>query len=306
MEHVESRPQATTRISNFNGTLDNFRSMGLMLLCLLPFFLAWDLTRRLLTLALSNDTFTHIPLIPMVSLFLLYTERRTIFATVSHSWIGGGALLIPGVLTTLAARFDWLGLSATNEVSLFVLGIILVWIGAYGMFLGTSSLRAGSFPLLFLLFMIPIPEPWLSHLIHFLQEESANATAVLFNLFGVPYLREDLIFSLPGMAIRVAEECSGIRSTLALMIMTVLAGHLFLKSTWKQVLVCLLVVPLSIAKNGLRIAVLSALAVYVDRQFLTGPIHHQFGGMIFFAAAFIPLALTFIFLQKTGRKRTNP
>jgi exosortase/archaeosortase family protein len=82
----------------------------------------------------------------------------------------------------------------------------------------------------------------------------------------------------------------------------VLASHLFLKTTWKQALVCLLVIPLSILKNGLRIATLSALAVYVDGSFLTGPIHHKFGGMLFFGAAFIPLVLVFRLLQRTERR----
>lgn len=65
----------------------------------------------------------------------------------------------------------------------------------------------------------------------------------------VSHVQEGLVFSLPGVAIRVAEECSGIRSTLALLIMTVLASHMFLKATWKQVFVCLLAVPLSVAKK---------------------------------------------------------
>jgi exosortase len=147
--------------------------------------------------------------------------------------------------------------------------------------------------------MVPIPEPILSKTIYALQVGSAQATAGLFSLFGIPYLQNRLIFSLPGIAIRVAEECSGIRSTLALLIMTVLAGHMFLKSAWKQILVCLLVVPLSVAKNGLRIATLSALAIYVDPSFLQGRLH-QYGGMFFFAAAFVPIAALFVALRRAG------
>jgi exosortase len=184
-------------------------------------------------------------------------------------------------------------------------GLVLMWIGAFALSWGGRALRAGRFPLLFLLFMVPIPEPLLSKSILLLQEGSAKATAGIFYLYGVPFLQNDLVFSLPGIAIRVAEECSGIRSTLALLIMTVVASHMFLKTTWKQVLVCLLVVPLSIMKNGLRIATLSTLASYVDPQFITGPIHHEFGGMVFFAAAFVPLALLFVFLKRTENRRQS-
>lgn len=62
-------------------------------------------------------------------------------------------------------------------------------------------------------------------------------------------------------------------------------------------ILCLLVFPLSVFKNGLRIVTLSTLALYVDAGFLQGRLH-QYGGMVFFAAAFIPLVL---FLWVCGR-----
>ncbi len=79
----------------------------------------------------------------------------------------------------------------------------------------------------------------------------------------------------------------------------------------EAVLVCLLAVPLSVAKNGLRIATLSALAIYVDPSFLHGRLH-QYGGMFFFAAAFVPLAVIFVLLGKgetrkpASRQLANP
>jgi len=273
------------------------------LLCILPLSLGWNLTSLVASTALTSDTYTYIPLIPLVSVFLIYAERKRIFSHISYDWLKGLAIFIPGAFAIGCARFNFFQLQPSNQLSLVVLGFVFAWIGAFALSWGTVALRASRFPLLFLVFMIPIPEPLLSNSVAFLQVWSANATALFFNIFGLPYLRNDLIFSLPGIAIRVAEECSGIRSTLALLIMTALASHLFLKTTWKQILICLIVVPLSIVKNGLRIATLSALAVYVDGSFLTGPIHHKFGGMLFFGAAFIPLVIVLRYLKKTDDKR---
>jgi exosortase len=205
--------------------------------------------------------------------------------------------LAAGFAAVVVARLSAAHLNVSQDLSLAMLGVILVWIGAFATFFGYQAFRAARFPLLFLIFTVPIPEPILSQTIHFLQVWSAHSTAALFSLFGIPYLQNDLVFNLPGVAIRVAEECSGIRSTLALLIMSVLAAHMFLKTTWKQFLVCLLAVPLSIAKNGLRIATLSALAIYVNPGFLYGKLH-EYGGMFFFAAAFLPLAFLFIILQR--------
>jgi exosortase len=305
MERTQTELRAVSGSFRGNRFLMDWRFGACTLVCLLPILLAWGLTQRVVQLAFTNDTFTHIPLIPLISGFLIYSERRSIFSRLEPSWMTGLSFLAPGLAVVLAADFKVGGLSPTNQISVFVFGVILIWIGAFGMFFGSDAFRAARFSLLFLFFMVPIPEPLLSKVIFFLQEQSASATEALFSLFGVPFLRQDLVFSLPGMAIRIAEECSGIRSTLALLIMTVLASHMFLKTTWKQVLVCLLVIPLSIAKNGLRISVLSALAVYVDQRFLTGPIHHQFGGMLFFAAAFVPLALTFVLLQKSEQRKVK-
>ena len=268
--------------------------------CALPLILVWEPMRSVFALALQNDTYTHIPLIPIVSIFLIYTERRSVFSKISYGWGAGSALIVPGLIFIGLARFNMWQLRPANELSLVLSGFVMLWIGVFILFFGPQAFRRARFPLLFLLFTIPIPEPALSWAILQLQEGSAKATAIIFSLLGIPYLQSDLIFSLPGVAIRVAEECSGIRSTLALLIMAVLASHLFLKTTWKQVLLCILVVPMSIAKNGLRIATLSALSIYVDSGFLHGRLH-EYGGMVFFAAALLPLALLCAYLQKTER-----
>jgi exosortase len=118
----------------------------------------------------------------------------------------------------------------------------------------------------------------------------------------VPYLRRGLVFDLPGVSIQVAEECSGIRSTLALFITTALAGALFLKSNWRRLLLLIVVVPIAIVKNGLRIATLSTLAIYVNPAFLTGNLHHH-GGVLFFLLALVPMALLLIFLERRERAR---
>ncbi len=319
---AETAERAPTRQSRADGApaprwtgspmpIAPFGAACFALVCVSPLFIGWRLVQRISALALGNDTYTHIPLIPLVSACLIYTNRKVIFSRSSEVWKLGGALLAAGVLAIAVTQSNVVHLQDANQLSLAMLGVVLVWTGAFGLFFGRAAFRAAIFPLLFLLFMVPIPEPFLFKIIHALQVGSAQATAVLFSLFGIPYLQQGLVFSLPGVAIRVAEECSGIRSTLALLIMTVLASHMFLKATWKRVVVCLLAVPLSVAKNGLRIATLSALAIYVDPSFLHGRLH-QYGGMFFFAAAFVPLAVIFVLLGKgetrkpASRQLANP
>jgi exosortase len=283
-----------------NTKLTSLRFLTFSLSCLLPFFLAWDSMRILFALILGNETFSQIPLIPIVSLFLMYGNRKAIFSEVSFGWILGFALITPGILSLAAARFDILTLSSTNQCVLIVLGIVLVWMGLFSLFFGTRAFRAAGFPLLFLLFAIPIPEPLLSKVITFLQKGSADFTEVFFQLARVPYFRQGFVFELPSVTIRVAEECSGIHSTLALLITTVLAGHFFLRNNWRRLLLIIAVVPVAIFKNGLRIAALSILAIYVNPGFLTGNLHHR-GGIVFFGIALLPMALLLKVLEKSEK-----
>ena len=273
------------------------RVLGFVLVSILPVAFVWLSMRSLAAIMLRNDTYSHIPLIPVVSFFLIYSERAQIFSQVSSGWKVGSLFLLGGVVCFVFGQLNWLAMSLESALSIEALGIVLAWAGAFALFFGSKTLRAARFPFLFLLFMIPLPEPVLHRTIVLLQEGSSSVTAFLFNLIGVPVFRQGFDFTLPGVVIRVAEECSGIRSTLALVIMSVLAGHIFLRNIWNKIFLCLLVFPITVFKNGLRIVTLSTLAISVNPGFLHGRLHH-FGGIVFFAAGLIPLALCLFWFQK--------
>jgi len=137
------------------------------------------------------------------------------------------------------------------------------------------------FPLCFLLWLVPLPEFALNHIVSFLQQGSACAANLLFATAGVPVTQDGVQLTIPGLTLEVAEECSSIRSSLMLLVTTMVLAHLLLRSAWGKGIVILAAIPLSIAKNGLRIFTLSILAVYVDPSFLHGRLHHQ-GGVVFF------------------------
>jgi exosortase len=280
-----------------------YPAVGFVLLCVTPIAFVWGLTRDFLALAFQNDTFAYIPLIPVVSLYLIYIERKSIFSMISYDWKTGCAFIVPGAMCLVLARLNFWQLGSANQISLVMFAFLIIWMGAFALFFGNHSFHAASFPLLFLLFMVPIPEPLLSQAVLMLQHGSAKAAESIFQLFDVPFFRQGLDFALPGVTIRVAEECSGIRSSLALLITTVLASHFFLRSSWRRLLLCIFVIPIVILKNGLRIATLSTLAIYVNPGFLHGNLHRR-GGIVFFLIALIPMALLLVLLQKSENPRS--
>jgi len=144
-------------------------------------------------------------------------------------------------------------------------------------------------------------EQWI---IRVLQLGSAEFVAFLFQFTGMPILRDACVFHLPGISIEVAPQCSGIRSSLALVITCVLAGHMFLRTTWKKAVLVLAVIPITMLKNGIRIVTLSVLAVYVDRGFLESSLHRD-GGIVFFILALCLMAPILFVLRKGERGRSD-
>jgi exosortase len=124
---------------------------------------------------------------------------------------------------------------------------------------------------------------------------------VILKLSGTPILREGFVFRLPNLSIEVAPECSGIRSGISILISGLLAGHLFLRSYWKRIVLVLIAVPVLIFKNALRIGTLSYLAVHFDPRILTSELHRE-GGIPFFVLGLLLLYPVLAVLMKSESK----
>ncbi len=242
------------------------------------------------------EHYSHIVLIPFISLYLLYDNRRAIFAEVEWTPSLGVFLITAGIATswTISA----LARDEQVSLSLAMLSMVTVCVGSFLLCYGIHAFRKASFGLLLLLFMVPLPPFLLDAIIGFLQQASAETTWLLFGLLGVPVFREGFVFELPGLTIEISEACSGIRSSLALLISSLIAGHLFLRSTWTKLILVLAVVPLTIVKNAVRIVVLSLLGSYVDPSFVTDSVFHRNGGIPFF---FVSLAVLGAIVWLLGR-----
>ena len=286
-----------TEAMNAKPSPAKVRAIVFLALSVLPLALSLQSMRPLLKLISESDTFSQVPIIPLVTCFLIYMKKNEIFADLSTDWKLGAPLFGSGLSCLFFARFNVWHLRLTNPYSLLIFAVVLMWLGAFALCFGARSFRAACFPLLFLFFTVPIPEPLLSTIISFLQTQSSNMAELFFRLTGIPFHREGFVFELPGVTIQVAEECSGIHSTLALLTTTVLASYIFLASPGKRFILWLAVVPTAIFKNGLRIATLSLLSVYVDPRFLYGKLHTR-GGIVFFVLALLPMALLLSVLQK--------
>jgi len=248
--------------------------------------------------ALQNDDASHILLIPLICAWVIYLERRTIFHRLSSDISSAVFLFFVAAFFyawTTQSGADW---TLVSNLTGYALALVLLWISGFALFFGRSALQDARFSLLFLFLAVPLPEFLLKGAIFVLQKGSAEITAAVFNLMGVPFLREGFVFHLARANIEVARECSGIRSSMALLILALLVAHFRLKSNWKKALFVACGLFMMMIKNGIRIATLTLLAVYVDPNFLTGKLHHD-GGVVFFLLGLLFLLPVLLLLQRS-------
>ena len=256
----------------------------LLLLAAVAWF--WQPLVSLFSLTQQQEHYSHIVLIPCLSLYVLYLDRKAILASREWSpWLGS-------LLIGLGALGYWsadAAIFAPDQLSMTILALVVMCWAIVVFCFGVTLCHKVSFGLLFLLFMVPLPSFLLDAIIGFLQRSSAEATEVLFSVLGVPVFRQGLVFSLSNISIHVAEECSGIRSALSLFITSLVAGHFFLRSTWAKGGLVAVVVPLAVVKNAFRIVGLSLLANYVDPTFITDSALHHSGGIPLFLLSLVML-----------------
>jgi exosortase len=252
---------------------------------------SWTAFTALLRYSFGNDDASHILLIPFISAWLMFIDRGRIFKNLSSDIVVCLALLIPGIAAVL-----WSIRTQPVSPSLCAFGLVLVWIAGFALAFGRAPLKAARFPLLFLFLFTPLPEALLTRVVYFLQKGSAEISAVFFALTPLPVLREGFVFHLPRFSIEVARECSGIRSSIALLVLAILVGHFFLRTWWKQMVFLLAGIVMMIVKNGIRIVTLTVLASYVDPGFLYGNLHRE-GGVVFFMIGLLLMVPVFWVLQ---------
>ena len=251
----------------------------------------------------KSEYYSHIALIPLVSIYLFYIKRKEIFEKVNYSLAAGIPVLLLGIMMFLGGILLGAGLDKNNYASLIMFSIFIFINGAFILLYGVQAYRRALFPLLFLIFTVPVPTAIMDSIITFLQVGSTELSNLLFMASGVPFVRDGFVFQLSDISVEVARQCSGIRSSMAIFIVSVLAGHMFLKSLWKQIFLVICAVLIAMFKNSIRILTLSLLGNYVDPVILTSSLHRE-GGTPFFILALLLLA-PILFLLRRSEKFTE-
>lgn len=235
----------------------------------------------------SVEYYSHGFLVPVAAGLVAHGIARSRAALPAvHDWRGGIALG--------AALLAQLAGVLSGSVALQGLALVGALAGAVWALRGAAWLRALAFPLAFLLFMVPVPPPWLAPVVvQLLLFVTSTATRVL-HAFGIPVLREGNVIQLPsGESLFVAEACSGLTSLVTLLPIAVLIAWLApVALRWKITLV-LLAVPIAMFANLLRVVGTSLGAARWGVDVVTSePAHTLVGLAVYGVACAALLALT--------------
>jgi exosortase len=264
------------------------RWLGFAVLTAASLLLWWRPLVRSFSLAISNPSYTHLLLVIPLAVFLAFLQWKEV--RTGPGWIWGALILTGSLVIFCVERTVTVELAPDVRLAVDMLALVAWWIGSFSLCLGCKAFRALAFPLLFLLWVVPMPNFLLNRIIAGLQHGSVFSAQLLFKVSATPVSASGVVLSLPEIDLEVGPECSSIRSSLILIVTTMVLAQIVLRSPWRKLLVVAVSIPLSFAKNGLRIFVLGWIATHGHPDILNSRLHRE-GGPVFLAVAFAVIFL---------------
>lgn len=245
----------------------------------------------------TDENMGHGFFVPIVSAFIVWQRREMLLASPARSNGWGLVLVIFAALLSLAATLGAELFTARLSFLIALVGVI-VYLG------GVRWAAILTFPLTLLLFMIPIPAIIYAQLTLRLQTLASQLGEVLIGAMGIPVLRVGNTLQLPSQTLDIAEACSGIRSLLSLLFLSLVYAYLADKRVWMRWALAATTIPIAIGANGIRVAVTGLLS-QINTKLATG-LYHESEGYIVFIVALAALLLTHRLINLAVRKLGGP
>ncbi len=283
--------------TNFLRSPVNARYCGpvlLVLLCLASLPVYWLGLEGLLA-AWSTAEYSHGPIIPLISVYLLRREIRTHppqIAPIGLRWPG---LLIIGCSLALA----FIG-NLANVADLVAYGIIVLASGVVLTVFGWPRGIRHQLPVLHLVFMLPLPQILYWKVSVFLQGVSSELGVWFLYFAGVPVFLDGNVIDLGIYRLQVAEACSGLRYLFPILSFSYLFAILVPGPIWQKGMLLFAAAPIAILMNSLRIGVMGLLVNSHGTQLAESFLHFFEGWIIFVACVGI------LFLMAFGLQKLNP
>jgi len=234
-----------------------------------------------LLVAWQLPEYSHGPLIPVLSAFLLFKQMRDYPpepGPKANRWPGLVILILGLILGALGS------LAGIADISAY--GLIL-WIG--GLLLisfGWSTGKHFWHGIVHLVYMLPLPGIIYYKTTTSLQFVSSELGVWFLRLMDVPVFLDGNIIDLGVLKLHVAEACSGLRYMFPIMSFSYIFAMLYRGPVWHKITLLLAAVPIAIVMNSVRIAVAGVIVQYYGDAWLEGFTHFFEGWVIFLSCIF--------------------
>jgi exosortase len=244
----------------------------------------------------TDADYGHGFFVPLFSGYILWSERERWTKTEIKPSNFGFVVMIGAIVLLLLGS-----LGAELFISRFSLLVLLA--GTILFLAGSRMLRAVSFPLAYLMWMIPIPVIIYNQITFPLQLMASRLATSWLELVHVPVLRDGNILVMSNYSLEVVEACSGIRSLMTLMALAVAYGYLVSPRRWLRYVLAALMIPIAIFTNAIRIMVAGVLAHRFGPAAAEGFLHEFSGWAIFLVALLLMFSSFWILRQISERRR---
>jgi exosortase len=228
----------------------------------------------------ENSYYSHGILIPLVS-FLLVWERRDSLKNLPYvpsAW--SFRLFIFGIIIYWLSAILHIYFSASFSMLLILASLILH-------FYGKVTFRYVLFPLLFLVFMIPLPLIVVAAISFKLKLIAAQLATWMINGLHVPaVLWEASLIKMKHSVVVVEDACGGLRSLISLTALGAIFGYRMRGTLTKKIIIFFSAIPIAVVTNAIRIVFLSLIGEIWGSQYTEGFLH-SFSGSLVFAFAFL-------------------
>ncbi len=224
---------------------------------------------------MANADNSYCLLVPFISLYFLWQKKEDLKIVRQSNSSLGLVLLITSLLVYLVSYAGGVLVIQRLMMVLSLIGLVLY-------LYGSEAFRIMRFPLLFLFFMVPVPESIVNTVSFPLQTYATIISSKIIQLMGIPVYREGHMLYFMETQLEVAEACSGIRSISAMLMLSVIFVHLIKDNRVMKFVIVLSSVIVAFLANIVRVSGTGVLAHYFGAGVALGFLH-EFSGMLVFA-----------------------
>ncbi|MFC1830677.1 exosortase/archaeosortase family protein [Thermodesulfobacteriota bacterium] len=245
---------------------------------------AWD----------TNEDYSHGYFIPFVSLYMIWSVRGQLANLKIKPSNAGMFLVIGGLGLLLIAKIG-------SELFLQRVSLIIVLLGLVLFLLGRDYFKLLKWPILYLIFMVPLPAIIWNKIAFPLQLFGSYLTEQIVRLLGIPIFRQGNVLHLAETTLEVVAACSGLRSLLTMLALSSLLVWMSSLPVGRRWVLLLSAVPAALIANIVRLTITAILASLYGSDVAQGFLH-DFSGLLTFIVGFGLLLLS---AKLLSLKQTN-